>query len=59
MKRRLLIIAVCVLLGAAVNVAVARGCALLLDFNPPFAATPMAEHVGFGTTFNFRRTRGA
>ncbi len=34
MKRPLLIIAVCLLLGAVVNVAVAWGCALLA---PPYA----------------------
>ncbi len=43
MKRRLLIIAICLLLGAVVNVAVAWGCAIFAEWTPPLSHTDADE----------------
>ena len=54
MKRRLLIIAIFLLLGAVVNVAVAWGCALGLDLSSAIMATGTDGPDGLGDTWVIR-----
>ncbi len=53
MKRRLLIIAIFLLLGAVVNVAVAWGCALWSKPSHSTDKSGQPEHLGFGYTVSF------